>query len=228
MLVCISPWPTAQIVEPVADVLDVEAAVDEARSIAREHSKAALAWWLAPEHAGFGPELEALGLVNEDTPGFEAVENAMALVGPPSGPSVGEVEVKVVETFAEYLAAAQIGDAAFGIESSPEADLRRRFDELQASPHGVCLLASIDGRAVGGAFAVLGDAGVNLFGGSVHPEFRGRGVYRALTAARWRLAVERGTPALTVQAGRMSRPICERLGFRFVEPVRLYVDQVPA
>jgi len=51
-------------------------------------------------------------------------------------------------------------------------------------------------------------------------------VYRALTLARWDLAVERGTPALTVQAGRMSLPICERLGFQLVEPVRLFVDRL--
>ena len=42
---------------------------------------------------------------------------------------------------------------------------------------------------------------------------RGRGAYRALVRARWDVAVERGTPALTVSAGAMSRPILERLGF---------------
>ena len=55
---------------------------------------------------------------------------------------------------------------------------------------------------------------------------RGRGVYRSLVQARWDWAVELGTPALTVQAGRMSRPILERLGFEFVEPVRVYVDNL--
>ena len=55
-------------------------------------------------------------------------------------------------------------------------------------------------------------------------EARGHGVYRALIAKRWELAVERGTPALTVQAGRMSRPILERVGFQFVAPVKIYAD----
>jgi GNAT superfamily N-acetyltransferase len=76
------------------------------------------------------------------------------------------------------------------------------------------------------SYAAFGDAGVNLFGGSVLPEARGRGVYRALVQARWEAAVARGTPALTVQASRMSRPICERLGFVFVAPVRVFVDQL--
>jgi len=43
-------------------------------------------------------------------------------------------------------------------------------------------------------------------------------------ATRWELANERGTPALTMQAGRMSKPIAERLGFEFVGQARLYVD----
>jgi hypothetical protein len=29
-----------------------------------------------------------------------------------------------------------------------------------------------------------------------------------------------------VQASRMSRPICERLGFVFLAPVRVFVDQL--
>ena len=58
---------------------------------------------------------------------------------------------------------------------------------------------------------------MNLFGGSVVAEARGRGVYRALTLARWDLAVAQGTPALTIQAGRMSKPIAERLGFQLID-----------
>jgi hypothetical protein len=42
--------------------------------------------------------------------------------------------------------------------------------------------------------------------------------------ARWDAAVERGTPALVVQAGRMSRPILDRLGFRTVCTIRALVD----
>jgi hypothetical protein len=86
------------------------------------------------------------------------------------------------------------------------------------------LNASIDGRIVGTAAAGLGPAGINLFGGSVLAEARGRGVYRALTIARWELAIARGTPALTIQAGRMSKPIAERLGFRFIAAIDVYVD----
>jgi predicted acetyltransferase len=56
------------------------------------------------------------------------------------------------------------------------------------------------------------------------PEARGRGAYRALVAARWRDAVERGTPLLVTQAGRMSQPILERIGFRRVCEIRILLD----
>jgi hypothetical protein len=44
-------------------------------------------------------------------------------------------------------------------------------------------------------------------------------------AARWEDAVARGTPTLVTQAGRMSRPILERLGFRAVCEIRILVDR---
>jgi hypothetical protein len=53
---------------------------------------------------------------------------------------------------------------------------------------------------------------------------RGRGIYRALVRARWDEAERRGTPALVVQAGKMSRPILERLGFETVCEVHTLVD----
>ncbi len=82
----------------------------------------------------------------------------------------------------------------------------------------------MDGRVVGTGLAVFGAAGLNLFGGAVLADARGRGVYRALVRARWDLAVQLGTPALTVQAGRMSRPVLERLGFEFIDVMPTYVD----
>lgn len=60
---------------------------------------------------------------------------------------------------------------------------------------------------------MLLEHGIDLSGAAVLPTARGRGVYRALIVHRWRDAVERGTPALTVQAGAMSTPILEQLGF---------------
>ncbi|MFO8148695.1 MAG: hypothetical protein R6T93_00210 [Trueperaceae bacterium] len=55
---------------------------------------------------------------------------------------------------------------------------------------------------------------LGLWGGSVLPSHRGRGHYRAVVAARARYARSRGYRFLTVDAGPMSRPILERLGFQ--------------
>ena len=65
------------------------------------------------------------------------------------------------------------------------------------------LNASIAGEVVGTALAACGAAGINLFGASVLESARERGVYRALTHKRWEMAVERGTPAPAIQAGRV-------------------------
>ena len=93
-------------------------------------------------------------------------------------------------------------------------------------------LASRDGEPVGTARALFLRFGVNLSGGAVAPAARSQGVYRALINARWNDAVAAGTPALTVQAGHMSRPILDRLGFVTVSqittsppPVRLTLSQ---
>jgi GNAT superfamily N-acetyltransferase len=105
------------------------------------------------------------------------------------------------------------------------AELPQRWEEYRdpANPARQ-FVARIGDEIVGTATATFGAAGINLFGGAVLPSARGRGVYRALTTARWREAVERGTPALTVQAGRMSMPILAKLGFTKVGEVRMYVD----
>jgi GNAT superfamily N-acetyltransferase len=220
----ITPWPSAQIVDVLDPDLDVGAAVEAARAVAREHDKTTLGWWIAPEHDHVTPELEGHGLVNEDTPGFEAVENAMALVQPPAGSRSSDVEVTEIETLDDYIAASRLADQVFGMTALSRDVLEVRFRQMQESPSARSFVARLDGRPVGSAFAALGEAGVNLFGGGVHPDARGRGVYRALVEARWELAVARGTPALTVQASAMARPICERFGFVFVAPVRVFVD----
>lgn len=54
----------------------------------------------------------------------------------------------------------------------------------------------------------------SLWGGSVHPDFRGKGLYRAMVEARVQEARRRNIAYLYVEAGEMSRPILERLGFQ--------------
>ena len=223
-MLTITPYPNAQMAFPTELDADVAGMVERARAIAREHGKTAVAWWIAPEHDALAPALEAAGVVNKDTPGYEAVENAMALVTEPAGERPSGVEVRPVGSFEDYQAAMNVNEQTFGHAPLPEAERRERYEEYLAEPTGESYVALVDGKVVGAAYGAFGSAGLNLFGGAVLEEFRGRGIYRALTFARWDTAVERGTPALTVQAGKMSMPICEQLGFELVASARVFVD----
>lgn len=224
------PLPFAQVIVP-GELRhdDVDSAVEAARSVVREDGKSLLIWLVGPDQRSLGPQLHEHGLFNADSPGFEAVENAMALVAPPSGTAPEDVEIAEVDTFEEFAASqrisAQVFEATSAMYDEMEAGLTTRYEEYKTPGNPLHQLnASIDGRVVGTAAAGFGPAGINLFGGSVLADARGRGVYRALTMARWELAVARGTPALTIQAGRMSRPIAERLGFHFIDTIDVYVD----
>jgi GNAT superfamily N-acetyltransferase len=92
-------------------------------------------------------------------------------------------------------------------------DLER---ELAADPDGLIVVVAEAGEDVVSAAWVRFPAGTEfgtLWGGATLPEWRGRGIYRALVAHRARLAAERGCRYLEVDASDDSRPILERLGF---------------
>jgi GNAT superfamily N-acetyltransferase len=97
--------------------------------------------------------------------------------------------------------------------------------ELHRQRISATYVCSVEGKPVASATAVFADAAVLLLGGAVLPEARGRGCYRALVQARWEDAAARGTPALVVQAGEMSQPILERLGFQQVATMRVLFDR---
>jgi len=59
----------------------------------------------------------------------------------------------------------------------------------------------------------------SLWGGSTLPAYRGRGLYRALLAARAQEARQRGVRFLTVDASPMSRPILQSLGFQWLSTI---------
>ncbi|MBO0514362.1 GNAT family N-acetyltransferase, partial [Streptomyces beijiangensis] len=62
-----------------------------------------------------------------------------------------------------------------------------------------------------------------LWGGGTAPEWRGKGIYRALVAYRAAIAAERGYRYLQVDATDDSRPILERLGFTRLSTTTPYV-----
>lgn len=109
----------------------------------------------------------------------------------------------------------------------PERDAmreRRRLDNIAYASRRV-IFATVDGEPAGSAgLNLFPPDGATLNGGAVRPKFRGRGVYRALLAARLDMAREAGVAGVSVWGGPMSAPILERLGFQTVGWRRFYPD----
>ena len=225
--------PTVNMVEALRlEPEGVEGAVAEVRAHLRRHGRSQAAWCVGPSSAPADLEerLAALGMTPYLDPPLEPSYSAMALVSPPGGEPAADVVARRVESLEEMVMVASVQGQAFALSEADRqsqlAVLRRRFElEQEGRVPGRQYLAFASGEPVGAASGLLLDAGINLSGGAVLPAARGRGVYRALVEARWRDAVARGTPALTVQAGRMSKPILERLGFVTVAEVAVLCDR---
>jgi hypothetical protein len=208
---------------------EVEPTVAEVRSLvaARSHTKPV--WWVggSARPVDLVEQLLALGFEPNDDPGWEPRCTAMALVeAPPRGPE--HVVARRVESLEEYALAGEIAYEAFDAAAAERDEWRaiveQRFAAELRGDSAVTYLASVEGRPVASARAVFMTHGVLLIGGGTVADARGRGAYRALVRARWDDAVAAGTPALVIQAGAMSRPIVERLGFRPVTEVEVLRD----
>ncbi len=101
---------------------------------------------------------------------------------------------------------------------------------LDAAPDDIAVLsAEADGQVVCAAWLVFrpGTDFACLWGGSTLAAWRGRGIYRALVAARASIAAARGVRYLEVDASDDSAPILRRLGFEAVTTTTPYVWSPP-
>jgi GNAT superfamily N-acetyltransferase len=184
--------------------IDLEAA----RAAARQRGVSSVEWWLGPSSPpGAEAELVEAGLVPDVDPTLTGMTCATA------PPEVPDVEVRP----ADMAEVARVEHAVWGGEAKPPR-----------KPHPTIhhFAALVDGILAGVGRAIDMDQGVALMGGAVLPELRGRGAYRALVRARWEHAVARGTPLLVVQAGPMSAPVLDRLGFERHATLSLWVDRL--
>lgn len=104
-----------------------------------------------------------------------------------------------------------------------------RMSRLMAAGYALVYLAELDGETAAASWLLLepGSRFAGLWGGSTRAAFRGRGLYRAMLAARAREAAARGRLFLTIDAGEMSRPIVERQGFAVIATAQEYVWSPP-
>ncbi|MCI4370730.1 MAG: GNAT family N-acetyltransferase, partial [Thermoplasmata archaeon] len=142
-------------------------------------------------------------------------------------PTGSAVAVRRVTDRAGLELAVAVSATAFA--PGPGWDLADYLPRL-ASPRMAVFLATVDGAPVSAGRLELprGRAFASLWGGGTAPEFRGRGVYRSLVAARAELARRRGFRYLTVDARETSRPILERLGFTALDSIVGWVLRAPS
>ncbi len=104
-------------------------------------------------------------------------------------------------------------------------------DRIAATPDEVTVLAAeADGEIIssGRIEFVPGTGFAGLWGGATLPQWRSKGIYRALVARRAQLATAREVRYLQVDASPNSAPILARLGFRAVTTTTPYVWTPPA
>jgi hypothetical protein len=150
--------------------------------------------------------------------GFVADEQESIMIGAATALAVDValptgVTLRRVTDEADVRTMAAMQDEVFGDEvsqASADALLRR----LSVDPEVELWVAEHGGRIIcaGRLEPVAGSDFAGVWGGATRPEWRGRGVYRALTAARARSALARGRTLIHSDSTEFSRPILERAG----------------
>lgn len=225
------PSPLFRLAARIRFAADPDPEINSVRDWFASRGHASFTWKLGASStpSGLEAKLRALGAHEDEA---EPEHTAMVL---DREPPRGEVDVRSVETYEDYVASAEILAVGFGgsfTEAERQAQrsmLPERYKAYREDGFGRRYLALIDGRPVAVGTAVQTSAGVvALGGGATLPEARGRGAYRALVRARWDDAVAAGSPVLVTQASGMSRPILEALGFRAVGRVLELIDATAA
>ncbi len=199
--------------------------IEAVRAWFRDRGREEFVWWVGP--SATPTDLEVRLLAAGARPWNEGVIASMLTDRPP--PEVPEVEVRRVETYEDFVTAREIAWTVAGLTTEQADEVRvtlpEKWERRLGTDEGAAYLAYVDGEPVASADILFLRFAGFLSGASTLPEQRGRGIYRALIRARWDEAKRRGTPALIVGAGAMSRPILERIGFRVVAEQHLLLDR---
>ncbi|BEP16178.1 GNAT family N-acetyltransferase [Acidothermaceae bacterium B102] len=134
------------------------------------------------------------------------------------------VTLRAVTEEADVRAMSAMQDQTFGEEVSP--DLADALLRRLATGDGMELWVAEAGDLVvsaGRLEPVPGTSFAGIWGGATRPEWRGRGIYRALTAARARSALRLGKTLINSDSTDYSRPILERSGFVTVSTTTPYL-----
>jgi GNAT superfamily N-acetyltransferase len=221
------PWAPAGGVHRIRfDASNVEERVPELRAMFRERGRDEFTWWVGTSSTPDDLEDRLLG---HGASPYSDDPVIAAMISTSEPPEVAGFHVRRVERVEDFSIAREL---AWSTADSGDEQLARvretlpeRWEWRQRDGRAVTFLAYVDGEPVAtGDMVLLPFAGF-LSGATTLPDYRGRGAFRALVRARWDEAVRRGTPALAVGAGKMSRPILERIGFTAIAEQHLLVDR---
>jgi ribosomal protein S18 acetylase RimI-like enzyme len=183
-------------------------------------------WKLAghDEPADLADRLRAAGFVPEEQETVliaPVASLAAVLPTPPAGVRLREVTAR-----ADLERIAAMETAVWGQEREHLVDALA--GEIAADPQSITVVVAeeeAEGTMLSAGWVryVAGTPFASLWGGATLPQWRGRGIYRALVTYRARLADAQERTLLQVDASAESRPILERLGFIAVTTTTPYV-----
>ena len=123
-------------------------------------------------------------------------------------------EVRRIEQTSQLADFQFVAEAVFGKDYGPTtSELAEAIRVGRRGHDGYTGYVNGEPAAVGRLYTDPASAFAGLYGGGTREEFRGRGCYRAVVAARARDAVLAGSKYLLVDALPTSLPILKRLGF---------------
>jgi GNAT superfamily N-acetyltransferase len=169
--------------------------------------------------------LRAAGFVAEDLETV-LVGRTEQMATPPVLP--GGVVLRQVTADADMRRIADMESAVWGEDRNHNGDHLIR--EVAAAPEDFLVLVAEAGTQVVAAGWISfrpGSDFAGLWGGATLREWRRKGIYHALVAARAQLAAARGVPYLQVDASSDSAPILRRLGFQAITTTTPYVWTPP-
>lgn len=170
---------------------------------------------------GLDAALRDAGFVPEEAESVMLGE-AAALAG--DVPTPEGVVLREIRDGGDIRAMERMQAEVFG-HGDGEARAAHMIARLAAGDDVVLWIAEAEGRVIsaGRLEPVAGTEFAGIWGGATVAEWRGRGVYRALTAKRAQAALARGLRLLHSDSTEFSRPILERAGLRKVTTTTPYL-----
>lgn len=163
--------------------------------------------------------------------GFRAEEVETVMVGDaellaqnvalPDGVTVRRID-NLPDPYPEMIRAAEAQAKAFGFPFGVE-DFMRRIEKKPGLVEIWVAETPAEVLCTGRLEVVPGSEFAGLWGGGTVPEWRGKGIYRALTAARAKSALTRGLRYLQSDCTEFSRPTLEKSGLTPVTTTTPYI-----